>query len=121
VTALRAVGEIDERYFIYMEDIEHSLRMRAAGYQLGYAAASRAWHKGGATVGHHSPRHDYYMVRNVLIMSAQYFRRTLPAIFAYTIYRAVLPKIFRRQRQRLTAVLRAFHDYRRGVTGRVTI
>src|SRR6185369_4150476 len=64
--AIRAVGLIDESYFLYMEDIEHSLRMRQAGYRFGYAAGSKVWHKGGATVGHRSHRYDYYMVRNAL-------------------------------------------------------
>lgn len=39
----------DERFFVYLEDLDLSARVRAAGYRVRYLADVRAFHKGGGT------------------------------------------------------------------------
>lgn len=43
---LRAIGCFDEQFFMYYEDIDISLRARAAGYAISLAPAARVWHHG---------------------------------------------------------------------------
>jgi hypothetical protein len=49
--AWRAVGPLDERYFIYAEDADWSLRARAAGYRLLFVPTARLWHQVSASSG----------------------------------------------------------------------
>jgi GT2 family glycosyltransferase len=39
----------DERFFVYLEDLDLSLRVRAAGWDIRYLAELRAFHRGGGT------------------------------------------------------------------------
>jgi GT2 family glycosyltransferase len=114
---LREVGTIDERYFLYGEDIDISLRLRQAHLALVHAVSARVWHKGAAGTGQGSPRHDYYIVRNHLDLARRHFPLTFPFALAYTIYRCALPKIVRGDWERLRAVWRGFSDFRAGVFG----
>lgn len=49
--AWRRVGMLDERYFIYAEDADWSLRARAAGYRLLFVPTARLWHEVSASSG----------------------------------------------------------------------
>lgn len=118
VEALRRVGPIDESFFVYMEDIEHSLRMKRRGYEFAYAERSRVWHKGGATTGYASPRYDYYMVRNTLLLARRIRPCSLPLVFLYSMYRVVMPKVVRGQWIRLRTTAVAVRDFVTGRTGK---
>lgn len=43
------LGGLDERYFIYLEDLDFSVRARALGYRVHYLADMVAFHRGGGT------------------------------------------------------------------------
>ena len=47
--AWRKVGLLDERYFIYAEDADWSLRARAAGFRLLFVPTARLWHRVSAS------------------------------------------------------------------------
>jgi hypothetical protein len=49
--AWRRVGLLDERYFLYAEDADWSLRARAAGYRLLFVPTARLWHRVSASSG----------------------------------------------------------------------
>jgi N-acetylglucosaminyl-diphospho-decaprenol L-rhamnosyltransferase len=49
--AFEDVGGFDERIFVYSEDLEIALRIRAAGWQCALAPRARALHLGSATLG----------------------------------------------------------------------
>ena len=49
--AWRKVGPLDERYFIYAEDADWSLRARAAGYELLFVPTARLWHRVSSSSG----------------------------------------------------------------------
>jgi len=49
--ALEDVGLLDESFFLYWEDGDLSLRLRARGWKLGVAADSTVLHKEGASTG----------------------------------------------------------------------
>lgn len=41
------IGFMDDRYFVYLEDLDLSLRIRKAGYKIFYDAENKIFHKGG--------------------------------------------------------------------------
>jgi len=52
---IERIGLMDERYFLYYEDLEWGFRAKALG-ELGYAHRSYVPHKGGTTIGSSSRR-----------------------------------------------------------------
>lgn len=70
----RRVGLLDERYFIYAEDADWSLRARAAGYRLLFVPTARLWHKVSASSGPASPWKIEQRLRANLQMFARHTR-----------------------------------------------
>lgn len=112
---IRRVGLLDERYFMYSEDVDWGIRMRAAGLRLVLAPDARVWHKGGGTAGHGSAMHDYFVVKSALLLIQKHYPARLGVAFLYSVYRCMLPKVVRLQGKRLRAVLRAYRDVARRI------
>jgi GT2 family glycosyltransferase len=108
---LKDIGGIDERYFIYSEEVDWCLRALRRGWKLAYSPESRVWHKEGKTVGYRTAFHEYFSTRNSLLLVRTFYPAFVPLAFAYSLYRCMLPKIVRRQRSRLRAVLFAYRDF----------
>jgi GT2 family glycosyltransferase len=68
------VGLLDERYFIYAEDADWSLRAREAGYRLLFVPGARLWHKVSASSGAQSPFKIYHRLRANYSMFARHAR-----------------------------------------------
>jgi GT2 family glycosyltransferase len=65
---LAATGVFNDRFFLYYEDADLSLRIKKAGFQLGYEPESVIWHKnGGSTEGSGSELQNFYLTRNRLL------------------------------------------------------
>jgi GT2 family glycosyltransferase len=111
LATLREVGLLDESFFVYGEDYDWGERMRKHGYRLTYAPNAELWHKGGVTVVSRSPFQDYHMVRGTLGFVRKHAPRWMFAAFAYSLVRALAPKILRFQWTRARAVLRAYADH----------
>lgn len=63
------IGLFDERYFLYYEDVDFSLRARGAGFKLLTEPKSRVFHKVSySSNGSASPKAVYYTVRNNLFL-----------------------------------------------------
>lgn len=71
--ALRAAGLFDPAYFIYLEDVDLSLRIRARGYRIVTVPAARAYHKVSATMRENSPRKNYLTLRNRVMLILKCF------------------------------------------------
>jgi GT2 family glycosyltransferase len=77
---LRFVGGLNERIFMYQDDMEFCMRIRAAGYRLYYAPAARLAHAVGP--GMDWRRYpDYYLYFSV---------RNRPLITRHPLYRSYL-------------------------------
>lgn len=67
---LEKVGTFDKRFFLYLEDVDWSVRITKAGYIVGFCPTSIVYHKNaGSTGGSGSKTHDYYMTRNRLLFA----------------------------------------------------
>lgn len=63
-SALRKIGVLDDAYFLYFEDADLSLRLRAARYQILYEPTAVMWHKNAGSSSSGSDIHRYYLTRN---------------------------------------------------------
>ena len=70
-TALEMVGELDERFFMYGEDIDWCYRFRKAGWQVVFYSEAEALHYGAASSGK-SPARFYVEMRRA---NLQYFHK----------------------------------------------
>ena len=109
--ALRRVGLMDERYFLYGEDADWCLRMKGQNLSLAYCPGAEIWHKGGGSVVHGSVLHDYYAVRGTLMVVHKHFPLSLPIALPYAVLRFILPKLLRGEWRRLRAAARGYRDF----------
>jgi GT2 family glycosyltransferase len=69
----KKVGMFDEKYFLYYEDADLSLRAKKKGYKIIYLPESVIWHKNaGSTGGSGSKLQDYYISRNRMYFGIKY-------------------------------------------------
>ncbi len=68
----KAIGLLDEKYFLYWEDGDFSIRAKQAGFKIIYQPKAVIWHKNSGSSGAGSVLHDYYLTRNRLIFGFQY-------------------------------------------------
>lgn len=65
---LSVSGVFDDRYFLYYEDADLSLRIKKAGFLLALCPTAIIWHKnGGSTSGSGSSLQHFYLTRNRLL------------------------------------------------------
>lgn len=69
-------GFLDERFFLYYEDTEYSLRAAKKGIPISYCAEARVYHKvNGSTKGNQRPENAYYITRNWLLCNKIHMNR----------------------------------------------
>lgn len=72
-TVIEKVGFLDEKYYLYLEDLDFCLRAKRAGFRLLYYPKSVVWHlNAGSSGGAGNRLHDYYITRNRLLLGFRY-------------------------------------------------
>jgi GT2 family glycosyltransferase len=114
----REAEVFDERFFLYFEDAELSLRLRRWGHQLLYVPAAKVYHK-----AHHkgdTPFTLYYATRNRLLFASVVVPLAWrPVAFAW-IAVAFSAKLFSwlvRRQDLFRAAMAGIRDFARGITG----
>lgn len=75
---LERVGFFDEKFFLYMEDVDLSVRAKAIGFEIGFCPASIVWHKNaGSSGGSGSALQQYYQTRNRLLFGMKHGNQRL--------------------------------------------
>lgn len=83
LAAIAAVGLFDERYFMYFEDLDWSIRLQQAGYRLRLAAGAHLYHRVAASSGGlESPARRYHLARSGVIFWRTHSRRGNPLAIA---------------------------------------
>jgi len=73
-SALQAVGEFDEAYFAYYEDIDWAFRAQLAGFRCRYVPRAVLYHRGSATLGRGmSDFNGYHLWRNPIWLIVKCF------------------------------------------------
>jgi len=67
------LGGFDERFFVYLEDVDFSVRAHAAGWHSLYLTSARAFHKGGGSPELAPADRLAYAVRSRLVYARKHF------------------------------------------------
>ncbi|WP_181305432.1 glycosyltransferase family 2 protein [Rufibacter sp. XAAS-G3-1] len=111
---LEEVGLLSEEYFLYFEELDWAKRGQKAGFSLGYVAASKVYHKEGASIGSNSVGRqksdlaDYHGIRSKII----FFKKFYPekSLHLYTwLLASVFLRLGRGQFKRAFRVLSLLH------------
>ncbi len=109
---LDAVGLMEERYFLYYEEIDWALRAKRAGYGLAFAPGATVFHKEGGTIGSSADKSrrsllsEHYMVRSALLFTRKFYPWYLPTVLAFLAAKT-LQTLLRRDARRVWVRLRA--------------
>lgn len=60
------VGLFDERFFLYLEDLDFCLRVQKAGFLLLFVPEARVWHQGSASTAKSVATRRYYMAKSTI-------------------------------------------------------
>lgn len=110
------VGLLDEEYFLYAEDTDYCCRVMNAGYAMVYAPNAVIYHKVSASTGNQSKQQQYYTMRNGCYIIKKYCKYPIYG-YARKWYR-VLKDVFRGNAD-MKAQLWAWHEFRKGITGKI--
>jgi GT2 family glycosyltransferase len=114
------VGLLDEDLFAYVEDVDWSLRARAAGFEVVFVPRARAWHRVGASTAA-TAHSSYYGTRNMVVVCERHrpLRAPLSWLRRVVILTTSAAYALRRPNRRaaLRAVLEGYRDARAGRLG----
>jgi N-acetylglucosaminyl-diphospho-decaprenol L-rhamnosyltransferase len=67
------LGGFDERFFVYYEDLDFSLRAHAQGFGSVYLATGQAFHRGQGTTEGAMEQRTFYFCRSRILYALKYF------------------------------------------------
>ena len=77
------VGGFDTRFFLYLEDVDFSLRARRLGYRSLYLADAAVFHKGGGTSEKVRDLRLFYSLQSRILYGFKHFSRPAAAAAAF--------------------------------------
>lgn len=103
------IGLFDEKYFLYLEDMDFCLRAKKANFKIIFTPKAIVWHKNAqSSQGSGSSLQDYFITRNRLLFATKYAKfKTKLALFKQVLLD------FHSKERRL-----ALFDYMRGKFGK---
>ena len=79
---IEQAGMMPVCYFLYYEELDWSVMIRRAGYEIWYEPACTVYHKESQTTGRISPLKTFYITRNRLLFA----KRNIKGILKYVSY-----------------------------------
>jgi GT2 family glycosyltransferase len=107
----RKIGGFDEDYYLFVEDVDLSWRIRLRGYKIIYVNDAIVYHLGSGTIGGFSPRVFYLYQRNSLMTLIKNCGKTvIPFLTLFVAQSALLIVYFsvKRRCSFLTAIIKAY-------------
>ena len=113
---IEKVGMMPECYFLYYEELDWSMMIRRAGYEIWYEPACTIFHKESQTTGQQSPLKTYYITRNRLLFAQRNIdgsEKYLTYIYLICIVavRDVLKYLCKGQNNMAKAVMKGIKDF----------
>lgn len=97
---LEEIGLLDNKYCLYLEDVDFNIRVQQAGYQTIFDPRIKIWHKVAQSSGIGSPLNDYFITRNRLLFG---FKHT-PIRTRFALTREAIRKLFSGTKAQKTAI-----------------
>lgn len=110
------VGLMPECYFLYYEELDWSMMITRAGYEIWYEPNCTIYHKESQSTGQNSPLRTYYITRNRLLLVKRNFKG-LKKYLAYAYLqmivatRDILKYLFKGQIDLLKATTKGLRDF----------
>ncbi|MDD4938450.1 MAG: glycosyltransferase family 2 protein [Candidatus Shapirobacteria bacterium] len=88
----KKIGLLDEKYFMYLEDVDFCRRAKVSNFKMAYIPKSKIWHVNSGSSKSGGDLHDYFITRNRLLFGFKYatlrtkfalFRESLKMLFIY--------------------------------------
>jgi len=113
---IEEAGIMPECYFLYYEELDWSLMIQRAGYEIWYEPASTVFHKESQTTGQNSPLRTYYITRNRLLFTKRNIKGITKFLtFGYLVFfvatRDVLKYIAQGKSDLASSVLRGIINF----------
>jgi len=114
--AIERAGMMPECYFLYYEELDWSMMIRQAGYDIWYEPQCTIFHKESQTTGQQSPLRTFYITRNRLLFArrnSQGARRVLTYAYLMGIVavRDVLKHLLKGQTALCKATIHGINDF----------
>lgn len=91
-TVIEQVGKMDDSYFLYYEEIDWAMRIKAAGYSIEYVPQSQVFHKESIATGRNSPLKTYYLTRNRALLARKHLTGAMRVASLAYLSLIVLPR-----------------------------
>lgn len=121
---IQKLGMLDERFFLYYEDTEYSMRAEEKEVSIWYCAEALVYHKvNGSTLGNERPDNAYYITRNWLMCNRMYMKNFFVFFICYfglNRFAWIIIWLFTQKNKNILAVVKGIEDYRHNVVGEYT-
>ena len=113
---IERAGLMPECYFLYYEELDWSMMIRRADYEIWYEPACTVYHKESQSTGQNSPLRTYYITRNRLL----FVKRNIQGLDKYLSYlylttfvatKDILKYIAQRRSDLAHAVVRGVYNF----------
>lgn len=120
---IEKAGEMPNEYFLYYEELDWSMMIRRAGYEIWYEPSSEIFHKESQSTGQNSPTRTYYISRNRLLFVKRNAKTATKYLsYAYIIgivtVRDIIKHIITRRPDLAKATIHGIKDFATGKTGK---
>ncbi|MFH2013880.1 MAG: glycosyltransferase family 2 protein [Patescibacteria group bacterium] len=119
---IEKIGLLNEKYFLYFEDVDYCLKARKMGFKSNVVQDSIIWHKVSQSTKKGSFEHIYYNNRNRFLLckeNANFFIKILVYKISFLIFIKQLIKIvFNIDRQYSKIILLALTDFYKSKFGK---
>ena len=110
------VGLMPECYFLYYEELDWSMMITRAGYEIWYEHACTIYHKESQATGQNSPLRTYYITRNRLLLVKRNWKGITKYIsFFYLIIlvasRDIIKNTIKGQYDHVKAIIKGICDF----------
>ena len=113
---IEKVGMMPECYFLYYEELDWSMMIRRAEYEIWYEPACTIFHKESQTTGQQSPLKTYYITRNRFLFALRNINRgerylTYIYLICIVAVRDILKYLYKGQINMAKAVMKGIKDF----------
>lgn len=119
---IEQVGYLDERFFLYYEDTEYSMRAKGKKIKIWYCAEAKLYHKvNGATGGNLNPLCSYYITRNWLLYCKMCMGKKIILFYLYFLLNRCawyLIWFFKGQKECISMSIQGIKDYKKEKWGK---
>jgi len=115
---IEKAGMMPEDFFLYYEELDWSMMISRAGYQIWYDPGMTVFHKESQTTGQHSPLRTFYITRNRLLLVKRNFTAPVKYLsYLYLIFvvglRDCIANALKGRFDLVKATLRGIHSFQK--------